>query len=483
MTRQDLSMQLFCRPLPSRGGLSEYLSVGELSIPSQVLFAICIDVEHRATWDASTIHVEELEPLVVERGFGEEEGLTYRRRLHWLVELPAIVGKRDYVFEQRMHTLVDGAGVSMKFIENRSFPSAESLQLQPLGQDVVRIDNWRSHMVIWPGGESSRTRFVLLYFEDPRLTVPNWIISRMVCSAMPAQFHKLVEASKQFPQFRLEQVLERFRIVHGSTSDHECYEFFSCSEDEYSDCAISGPSLSHKDSGKCASARILPLGCSSKRFARSYSSPWWVPQHGILSGVVTNRYEFAFSRIYESTHILMNGFAASMVSFGVNGLGIAAYFLRVQRDTSTIDVAFAADSSFAALDDEDESGIPLFDSFPPGLRKLAHIRDWAHSFSEGVRSTHIRHWAHFVSAGVHSVCNLCPSYSSVSQNRLGTELLFPLDSTQDGFGTAGVVGIMSAVTAPGMRRDLAVGRTCVTTALDSGPSRCNDMPTSVNDFF
>merc|ERR1719491_237078 len=149
--------------------------------------------------------------------------------IYWDVKMP-VISRRDYVYEQRFHFEQDHDGTLLRCSSSQALPLEESLKKKPVPEGVVRIDDYRSHFIMWAGSSPDESRFIMLYFEDSKTNVPNFVIRSTTASAVPKTLARIAEAGKKYPVERVQAMLARFEINMG-VSDCDSEDFFSADED------------------------------------------------------------------------------------------------------------------------------------------------------------------------------------------------------------------------------------------------------------
>lgn len=251
------------RALPEKGGLSEFMIRGSLPIRPDVYFALNADMEYRPEWDSTTTSVSEL----ASSGPGPEAGFAAQRSrmLHWEVKYPWPLGRRDYVLEQNVHSEDgdDDKCPPIRCIQGRTLSPEECNALRPCESGITRIEDYRANMTIWTGSCPEEACFALLYFEDSKVSLPNWLISKGVASTIPSSLAGAVPVAKSYPPIRLYQTLVRFGpllcdIVPPSPSgsklsrdpEPDSESFYSASDSEESD---------EEDAEESTAVRRLPV--------------------------------------------------------------------------------------------------------------------------------------------------------------------------------------------------------------------------------
>jgi len=211
---------VWSRRVEEHGGLCEFLLRGTLPIPRDIYFVLCTDMEHRSTWDSTTMSVRELSSS----GPGPEAGILAERErvLHWEAKYPWPLGKREYVLAQTVHTETDADNRIIRCIQCRALPAASSSALQPSRAGVTRIDDYRSHMVISAGLDEQQARFALLYFEDSKVNLPGWLMTQAAAQTIPSQMASAVAVGERYPPARVLLTLGRYGIKASSQTNIAC---------------------------------------------------------------------------------------------------------------------------------------------------------------------------------------------------------------------------------------------------------------------
>lgn len=208
-THVGVSVSVHSRVVPSKGGLCEFLMRGSLPIGRDVYFALNADMEHRPEWDSTTTSVSELSSS----GIGPEAGPFVKRgrTLHWEVKYPWPLGRREYMLEQTVHSEErEGEWEALRCIQGRTLTAEECGSLRPREPGITRIDDYRANMAIWSGPSGQDARFALLYYEDSKVNLPNWLVSKVAASTIPSGLAGTVPVAKVYPTARLLRTLQCF---------------------------------------------------------------------------------------------------------------------------------------------------------------------------------------------------------------------------------------------------------------------------------
>jgi len=112
--------------------------------------------------------------------------------------------------EQTVHTEGENDAEALRCIQGRTLSVRDCDSMLPPERGITRIDDYRANMAIWAGpGEESC--FALLYYEDSKVNLPTWLVSKIAASTIPSSLAGAVPVAKVYPTFRLQQMLRRPR--------------------------------------------------------------------------------------------------------------------------------------------------------------------------------------------------------------------------------------------------------------------------------
>lgn len=233
-SKNGVSVTTFSRSLEEKGGMCEFLIRGSLPIARDTYFCSNADMEYRPEWDETCVSITELSSS----GPGPEAGPNVERDrvLHWNVNYPWPLGKRDYVLEQRVLSGVHTGGKIFRCTQGRTVDPEVGKRLRPCEKGVTRIEDYRANFACWSGKSEQESNFALLYFEDGKLSVPNWVITKAAATTIPSQLAGFVAVSAKYPKKRLQHMLTRFGVSSGAgespagQDDEEA--FFSASDND-----------------------------------------------------------------------------------------------------------------------------------------------------------------------------------------------------------------------------------------------------------
>lgn len=233
-TKGSVSVSTFSRSLEEKGGLSEFLIRGSVPAARDTYFCCNADMEYRPDWDETCVSLSELSSSGPDHDAGPF--VERSRILHWNVNYPWPLGKRDYVLEQRVLSGVLPDGRTFRCTNGRTVDPDVGKRLKPSEKGVLRIEDYSARMAIWSQTEQESC-FVLLYFEDAKLSVPNWVLTKAAATTIPAQLASFVPVVAKYPRQRLQHMLTRFGITYGISAGEDdndsCGEaFFSASDND-----------------------------------------------------------------------------------------------------------------------------------------------------------------------------------------------------------------------------------------------------------
>lgn len=232
-SKNGVTVTTFSRSLEEKGGLCEFLIRGTLPIARDVYFSCNADMEHRPEWDETCVSLDELSSS----GPEPEQGAFVERRriLHWNVNYPWPLGKRDYVLEQTVLSGKSCDGKIFRATRGRTVDAEVGRRLRPSEKGITRIEDYRADLAVCCGATEEQTSFALLYFEDGKLNVPTWVLTKAAATTIPAQLAGFVQVASKYPKKRLQIMRQRFMASEekgdkGEEADEEA--FFSASDNE-----------------------------------------------------------------------------------------------------------------------------------------------------------------------------------------------------------------------------------------------------------
>ncbi|PAA86830.1 hypothetical protein BOX15_Mlig011930g3 [Macrostomum lignano] len=162
----------------------EYRVCGRFSDISPAAFVeVMEDLDYRKQWDDLVL---ELQYLSRDRG-------TNTDLIRWVSYYPRPMRPREYIYKRRWR--VDPQSGAVVFI-NRSV--AEDFGQADARPGTVRVNDYRSDMVIWPhsGLRDNGFDYVLTYCDNPQSSVPSFAYNWVASSGLPDFMSKLHQATK-----------------------------------------------------------------------------------------------------------------------------------------------------------------------------------------------------------------------------------------------------------------------------------------------
>lgn len=266
-TKQNVSVTTFSRSLEDKNGLCEFLIRGKLPIPRDTYFCVNADMEYRPEWDETCVSLSEISSSGPS---GDAGPLVERERvLHWNVSYPWPLGKRDYVLEQTVCSGLRADGRVFRCTQGQTVDAEVGKRLRPTKKGVTRIEDYRAHMAIWSGNSEQEACFALLYFEDGKLNVPAWVLTKAAATTIPSQLAAVVPVAANYPNIRARHILSRYGAgpapgevtprtpisKHEPVDDVDDEAFFSASDSD-------SPKPVRQKSNKAS--RVVPKNVSPK---------------------------------------------------------------------------------------------------------------------------------------------------------------------------------------------------------------------------
>jgi len=229
-TKGAVSVTTYSRSLEEKGGLSEFLIRGTLPIDRDTYFCVNADMEYRPQWDDTCVSLTELSSS----GPDAEAGpLAERQRvLHWNVNYPWPLGKRDYLLEQTVLSGVHHDGKVFRCTRGRIIDPEVAKKLRPCEKGISRIEDYRADLAIWSGRSEDVCCFALCYFEDGKLSVPNWVLTKAAGTTIPSQLAAMIPVAAKYPKKRRELILKRFGAADVPGESVESIDAGNRTEDE-----------------------------------------------------------------------------------------------------------------------------------------------------------------------------------------------------------------------------------------------------------
>ncbi|XP_031636738.1 stAR-related lipid transfer protein 7, mitochondrial-like isoform X1 [Contarinia nasturtii] len=161
-----------------------YASYDDIS--GEDFLRIQTDTEYRKIWDKSAITLDVIDTDPVHR--------HKSHIIHWEMQWPKLFSNRDYVFNRRF--FID-RNRKLIIIVNKSIVHPFS----PKMPNIHRVNDYWSCMVIRSTSNSLKTpglEYVLTYFENPGVVLPQSITSWVAQKQLPEFLHKLYTATLDY---------------------------------------------------------------------------------------------------------------------------------------------------------------------------------------------------------------------------------------------------------------------------------------------
>lgn len=172
------------------------------------LLHVQIDLEYRKQWDetAVALHMIEEDPMP-----GTNSHLIY-----WEMQWPKFFNNRDYVFCRRF-ICDDKRKVMM--VANRGTQHPQ----YPEGNGKVRVTDYWSFVVIKPfrNFQEPGVHYILTYYDDPGLPIPQSIKSWVAQKQMPDILQKMYFATKNYSYGKALAMKEVFNSFSMLNDDYE----------------------------------------------------------------------------------------------------------------------------------------------------------------------------------------------------------------------------------------------------------------------
>ncbi|XP_037948964.1 stAR-related lipid transfer protein 7, mitochondrial-like [Teleopsis dalmanni] len=153
------------------------------------LLHVQTDVNYRKEWDETAVRLEIIEE--------DPEPCTNSHLIYWEMQWPRFFANRDYVYSRR-YIIDDEHKLIMICSRGITHPNF------PVSDEKVRVDNYWSYMVISPFGKFNEpgVHFVLTYYDDPGVALPEKIKSWVTQQQMPDFLRRMYEATKNYSEKR-----------------------------------------------------------------------------------------------------------------------------------------------------------------------------------------------------------------------------------------------------------------------------------------
>jgi len=174
---------------PKEGGLYEYKMYAFLEHygPEQIATSF-LDNEYRLYWDKYITEIIDVEK--------HETGPDV---VYMNVDFPWPLGDRDYVYTREKRTIVDQNGKEYSVIIMHSVAQNKI----PERQGRIRIYDYHQSMSLTKYKEHG-TKVFIHYSDNPRGSIPKWLVNWAAKSGVPEFLDSLEEACRKYPKYQEE---------------------------------------------------------------------------------------------------------------------------------------------------------------------------------------------------------------------------------------------------------------------------------------
>lgn len=163
-------------------GLYIYKVYGELpDIDPQTCCDVYNDLEYRKQWDG---YVKELTELSKD----DEHQIIY-----WCVAYPFPMSHRDYVFSRKMQFIEPEGGVKQWCIIGQSDTTTDKKEVNK----VIRVTDFNQTLALQATALGGTQAF-MLYYDDPKGSLPTWLINWAAKTGVPKFMSDLQIACKNY---------------------------------------------------------------------------------------------------------------------------------------------------------------------------------------------------------------------------------------------------------------------------------------------
>lgn len=169
------------------------------------------DLDYRRQWDDTALRLE----LISE----DPQPGSNSHLIYWEMQWPRLFANRDYVYTRRYHK---DEGKKLIFICSRAAQHAT----YPTISGKVRVTDYWSLMVIKPfrGFHEPGLHFVLTYYDDPGVSIPQNIKSWVTQKQMPEFLTKMYVATKNYAcsrAIKMKDMFNSFTLINDDYTANE----------------------------------------------------------------------------------------------------------------------------------------------------------------------------------------------------------------------------------------------------------------------
>nr|XP_014088807.2 stAR-related lipid transfer protein 7, mitochondrial [Bactrocera oleae] len=178
-------------------------------ISAEELLHVQTDLEYRRLWDETAIQLKMIEE--------DPRPNSNSHVIYWEMQWPKLFSNRDYVYCRRF---VKDEKLNVMMVCSRGTEHPK----YPLYSNKVRVNDYWSLMVIKPYESFNEpgVHYILTYFDDPGLPIPQNIKSWVTQKQMPEFLRKMYLATKQYSYKRSLEMQHIFSIsnFHLQSSEY-----------------------------------------------------------------------------------------------------------------------------------------------------------------------------------------------------------------------------------------------------------------------
>jgi len=164
--------------------LYEYRTVGVLKdVPPKQYNKFYLDILKWKAWDTN------METVEIIQKEADTETVDW---VYWSVKYPIGFSNRDYVYKRHVEDKGDGVYIIRCKAENHTN--------KPATNKRVRVDNYECFLALTDADEGKSVRIFMDYFEDLKMSIPNWLVNWVTKTAVPEFLKKLSAQAKIYQE-------------------------------------------------------------------------------------------------------------------------------------------------------------------------------------------------------------------------------------------------------------------------------------------
>jgi len=170
-------------------GLYSYKVIANLkNICAETCVEVYMDLEYRKKWDS---YVKEL--FVIDGEGNSKDDCP----IYWNVNYPFPMSNRDYVYARKLKEIHRGDQV-IHVILGESLPGGGVEKVKEK-RSTIRVEKYFQFLAIGSNGEGGTKAFIH-YYDDPKGTIPTWLINWAAKTGVPGFVTTLKDACVNFPK-------------------------------------------------------------------------------------------------------------------------------------------------------------------------------------------------------------------------------------------------------------------------------------------